>query len=269
MARRAARLGCEAVQIFSRSPRGGKAKELVSSDVSSMKALFRENGLGPLVVHVPYFLNLASSKEEKRAYSVDVLIEDLYRTETLGGKYLVTHVGHKDRTEQPNSPKALSRVLSSLEQALSRYSGPVKILLENTAGQGQEIGTTFESIAFLLEKLPKERVGTCLDTCHAFAQGYDLSNPSSVDDVLTLFDKIVGLHTLGVVHLNDSKADLGSHIDRHEHIGKGKIGLDGFRALIQSPLLSDDVVGILETPQDSPSADIENIATVKRLRQMQ
>ncbi|QUL99036.1 MAG: deoxyribonuclease IV [Candidatus Fermentithermobacillus carboniphilus] len=266
MAETAVELGCETVQIFSRSPRGGKAKALDPHDVVRMREIFQRHDIYPLVVHVPYFLNLASSDHEKRAYSVEVMVEDLKRTETLGGRYLVTHIGHKDRDEVPDSPDALARVLESLEEILSRYSGPVKILLENTAGQGQEIGSRFESIAALLANLPRARVGTCFDTCHAFAQGYDLSEPSAVEKVLKQFDAIIGLNTLGAIHLNDSKGDFGSRIDRHQHIGQGKIGLEGFRALINSPLLPPDIPGILETPVDSPDDDKKNVETVKRLR---
>jgi len=266
MAQRAMSLGCETVQIFSRSPRGGKAREFSPQDIAGMRTLLEKHGIWPLVVHVPYFLNLASSDPEKRKYSVEVLTEDLFRTEALGGKYLVVHVGHKDKDEEPDSPRALDRVIDSLSEALDRYDGPVRILLENTAGQGQEIGSSFESIAYLVTTIEDPRVGTCFDTCHAFGQGYDLSNPLALSKVLTLFDKIVGIQTVGAIHLNDSKGRLGSHIDRHQHIGKGEIGLESFRALIQCPLLPPDIPGLLETPQDSPTADQENIGLVKRLR---
>jgi len=266
MAQTALDLGCEAVQIFSRSPRGGKAKEFSEPDVAQMKAIFKENDIWPVVVHVPYFLNLASSDPEKVGYSRDVLVEDLYRAQVLGAKYLVTHLGHKGKDEAPDSIEPLTRVVLSLENVLSRYSGPVKILLENTAGQGQEIGASFEALASIMAALPKDRVGACLDTCHAFAAGYDLRTKDSVDSMLDLFDATIGLSNLGAVHLNDCKSELGRHLDRHEMIGSGCIGEEGIEALINNPRLPRDLPGLLETPFDSLAAAKSSVETVKNLR---
>ena len=266
MAWTAASLGCEAVQVFSRSPRGGKGKPLNPADVAAERSVLAEKGIWPLTVHVPYFLNLASKDAEKQGYSVEVLAEDLRRTETLGGKYLVTHVGHKEKDEAAESPDVLARVLASLEQVFQAYTGPVKVLLENTAGQGQEVGHSFEAIAALLRNLPEGRAGACLDTCHAFGAGYDLRGPKGVEDILTMFDRVVGLHHLCAMHLNDSKGSLGSHLDRHEHLGKGQIGVETFRALVNSPLLPGDLPGLLETPVDAPGDDLQNVKTMKDLR---
>lgn len=268
MAKTAVALGCETVQIFSRSPRGGKAKELAADDVEAMKKILSEGNVHPIVVHVPYYLNLASKDDDKRAYSVQVLVEDLHRAEIIGANYLVTHVGHKDREEPPESTDALARVALSLNDALSRYSGPVRIVLENTAGQGQEIGAVFESIAALIEQFPRGVLGVCLDTCHAFSAGHDLSTPEGVRELLIQFDRTIGLDVLSVVHLNDSRGRIGSRIDRHDHIGHGHIGENGFRALIGSRLLPPDIPGILETPQDSPQDDMRNLETVRRLREL-
>ncbi|MBE3519229.1 MAG: deoxyribonuclease IV [Firmicutes bacterium] len=266
MARRAERLGCETVQVFSRSPRGGKASALDSRDIEKMKEMFDRLGIWPLVVHVPYFLNLASADREKRLASIEILVEDLGRSEALGAKYLVTHLGHLSPGEESESPQAIARVTDSIRSALDAYRGPVKILLENTAGQGREIGWRFEVIGAMLENLPADRVGACLDTCHAFAAGYDLSSARAVDATLKEFDRCIGLSRLGVIHMNDSKGDCGSHVDRHEHIGRGKIGADGFRAILGSPLLPPDIPGILETPQDSAEDDERNVQTLKSLR---
>lgn len=268
MALAAAALGCEAVQIFSRSPRGGKAKELSLPDIRKMRDVFAEKDIRPLVVHIPYFVNLASLDPDKRAYSVDVLAEDLERTETLGGSFLVTHIGHKDKAEPPEAPEALDRVLDSLEEALGRYGGPVKILLENTAGMGQEIGSTFGGLGYLLGKLPSERVGACLDTAHAFGAGYDLRGEEGVFQIMTEFEKHVGLSRLEAMHLNDSKGDLASHLDRHSHIGQGKLGEDTFRALTGSSLLPADLPGLLETPVDRPGDDLADMKKIKSLRDL-
>ncbi len=266
MAQTAARLGCETVQIFSRSPRGGKAKEFEPGDVSMMKELFDEHNMRPLVIHAPYFMNLASDDSGKRDYSVQVLAQDLMRAEILGAGFVVTHIGHKRKEEEPEAEEVLGRVLNSIRDVLSVYSGPVKLLLENTSGQGQEIGSTFEALGSLIKALPAGMAGICFDTCHAFGQGYDLSDPGAVHNVLSSFDKLVGLETLEVVHLNDSKGALGSHRDRHAHIGHGLIGMEGFRAIINSPLLRPGMPGIMETPNDSRTAHEENLSIVKDLR---
>ena len=266
MAQRAVDLGCEAVQIFSRSPRGGNARELSEPDVAQMKAIFEASDIWPLVVHVPYFLNLASSDPDKVGYSRDVLVEDLNRAEMLGARYVITHLGHKAKDEAADSVEPLDRVVSSLEDVLGRYAGPVKILLENTAGQGQEIGTSFEDFAAILASLPEDRVGACLDTCHAFAGGYDLRTPEGVGSVLTRFDETVGLSNLGALHLNDCKSELGGHLDRHEKIGLGTIGTSAFDALINSRALPFDLPGLLETPFDTLDDAKASVEAVKSLR---
>ena len=266
MAERAEHLGCETVQVFSRSPRGGKASALDPRDIEKMRETFDRCSMWPLVVHVPYFLNLASSDDEKRLASVEVLIEDLGRAETLGAKYLVTHLGHLSPGEEPESAGAIERVTRSIREALEAYRGPVKVLLENTAGQGREIGWRFEIIGEMLGNLPEDRVGACLDTCHAFAAGYDLGSKRAVETTLLEFDRYIGLDKLGVVHMNDSRGECGSHLDRHEHIGLGKIGVEGFRAILGSPLLPSNIPGILETPQESPEDDERNVKTLKSLR---
>ncbi len=266
MANTAVNLGCEAVQIFSRSPRGGKARALDSKDVEAMKSLFKIHSVWPLIVHVPYFVNLGSLDPVKSGYSVEVLAEDLVRAETLGAKYVVTHIGHREKDEPHESPDALKRVLSCLGNVMERYRGPAKLLLENTAGQGRELGSSFKSVAFLLDRLPRDRVGACFDTCHAFGAGYDLSTPRGMGQVLTAFDDIIGLDNLGAIHVNDSKGQLNSHVDRHEHVGKGSIGEDSFRALLQDARLPADLPGLLETPLDKPGADRKNLDTLKRLR---
>ncbi|MGI6620015.1 MAG: deoxyribonuclease IV [Bacillota bacterium] len=268
MARAAIELGCETVQIFSRSPRGGKARPLDPRDVARMKQLFQEHDIGPLVIHAPYYLNLASADEDKRSYSIEVLAEDLTRAEILGADFVVTHIGHRDRDESDGS-QALRRVIDSINEVLGRYSGPVKLLLENTAGQGRELGSHFEELGKLVHMFPRDRVGTCFDTSHAFGRGYDLSDPEAVDRIFPAYDRLVGLDTLEVIHLNDSKHPLGSRKDRHAHIGQGGIGLEGFRAIINYPGFGPDMPGIMETPTDTPTADADNLATVRALRNMQ
>jgi deoxyribonuclease-4 len=266
MAKTAIELGCETVQIFSRSPRGGKAKPFDAGDVARMKQLFDEHDIRPLVIHAPYYINLASVDEAKRSYSIEVLAEDLTRAEVLGASFVVTHIGHKHRDEPEDSSQALCRVIDSINRVLDTYAGPVKLLLENTAGQGRELGSAFEELGKLVHVFPPDRVGTCFDTSHAFGWGYDLSDPGNIDQIFRAYDQLVGLETLEVIHLNDSKMALGSRRDRHEHIGKGGIGLEGFRAIINYTGFKPDMPGIMETPTDTPAADEDNLATVKALR---
>ncbi len=266
MARTALELGCETVQIFSRSPRGGKAKELSLPDVEKMRSVLEEGGIYPLVVHIPYYVNLASDDPDTRSYSIDVLVEDLRRTEVLGGKYLVTHVGHRRKEEPPESADALARVYTSLEEALGRYDGPVRILLENTSGMGREIGYTFEALGALVRSFPESQVGACLDTAHAFAAGYDWTEPDGVRKILTYFDRHVGLSRLGAMHLNDAKGTLGGRLDRHAHIGQGNLGEETFRRILTSDLLPDDLPGLLETPIDDYGDDLSNMKKIRSLR---
>jgi deoxyribonuclease-4 len=266
MAKTAIELGCETVQIFSRSPRGGKAKPLDPDDVTRMKQLLEAHDIRPLVIHAPYFVNLASVDEAKRSYSIEVLAEDLTRAEALGAGFVVTHIGHKHPDEPDDGSQALCRVIDSLNEVLDAYSGPVKLLLENTAGQGQELGAGFEELGKLVQVLPPDRVGTCFDTSHALGWGYDLSDPGMVEQIFRAYDQLVGLDTLEVMHLNDSKMPPGSRRDRHAHIGKGSIGLEGFREIINYPGLKPEIPGIMETPKDTPTADEDNLATVKALR---
>ncbi len=266
MAKTALELGCETVQIFSRSPRGGKAKLLNSCDVRKMKRLFQKYDVGPLIVHAPYFTNLAAVDERKRNYSIEVLSKELLRAEVLGARFVIAHIGYKFPNESSNDELVIARVVDTLNRILNDYSGPVKLLLENTAGQGHEFGSDFETLGKIVHALPAKRIGTCFDTCHGFARGYDLTNPEKVDQVLHAYDQIIGLELLKVIHLNDSKNVLGSRIDRHEHIGKGSIGLKSFEAIINSSRLNPQIPGILETPKDSPTADEDNLRTVISLR---
>jgi deoxyribonuclease-4 len=266
MARTAVDVGCETVQIFSRSPRGGKAKELCPADVDKMKEILKSNDIYPLVIHAPYFVNLASNDESKRQYSIQVLVEELKRAEFLGAEYVITHTGHREKDEEDDSPQALARVLESVMDILGEYDGKVRLLLENTAGQGRQIGNSLESLAALLSQIPEKRTGVCLDTCHAFSAGYDLSSEKPVSQFLTEFDKIIGMSRLFAVHLNDSREKLGLRIDRHAHLGQGEIGDQGIKAFITSPLLPPDIPGLLETPTDSEHADKDNVAHAKKLR---
>lgn len=259
---RAKELGCTTFQIFTRNPRGWKAKPLNPEEVEEFKEKFRKYGFTVAAAHMPYLPNISSPVSDTFKKSVSSLIEELERTGKLGLQYLVVHVGsHLGKGLNAGIKKAAEAV----NTALSKVENNVVLLLENMAGQKNSVGSTFEDIKRILNQVEYEdRVGVCFDTCHAFAAGYDLRTKEAVERTFEDFDQIIGLEKLKVVHVNDSKGDLGSHIDRHEHIGLGKIGAKGFRALLHHPPLRN-LPFILETPVDSRGNFATNLAKLKRL----
>jgi deoxyribonuclease-4 len=186
-------------------------------------------------------------------------MEDLKRTETLGGNFLILHSGHRLANSEEDAIKRLSQ---GINEALSRIKNRVTLLLENSAGQGTEIGCNFFQIKEIIERIEnKERVGVCLDTAHLFEFGYDISKKGGLDETLKEFENLIGLEKLCLLHLNDSRTPLGSHKDRHWHIGEGCIGLEGFRNIVNHPLLKN-LPGIMETPKKSDADDPRNMQTI-------
>lgn len=256
--------GCQTFQMFSRSPRGGKARTFSEKELQEFHKIIEENGIAPVVVHMPYVLNLATSDEAMHEYAVRMIEEDLERCGQLKAQYLVLHVGsHRGAGEEAG----LKQMLKGLEEVLSSYEGNTIILLENTSGSGNELGYKFEHIAWLLQKLNTTRVGVCYDTCHAFGAGYDLSSREAVKGTMEQFDAIIGRHNLKVIHCNDSAYQLGSKKDRHAHIGQGLIGREGFAALLKYPGLQD-IPFILETPVDDNGGWAENLQILRSLAEM-
>ncbi|NPV71287.1 MAG: deoxyribonuclease IV [Firmicutes bacterium] len=262
-AREAGALGCEAMQVFSRSPRGGKAKPLDDRDVTGLKAVLEEAGIRPLVVHAPYYLNLASEDESNYTYSAQVLAGDVVRAAALGASFVVTHPGHRPS----DGPRGLERLAAAVRAAIEAEPGGVRLLIENTAGQGREIGSDLAEIAQILHLIGMpERTGVCVDTCHAFAAGHDLRDAAGVGRFLGDLDGAIGFGRVFLMHLNDSVYDVGSKKDRHQHIGRGKIGLDGFRAILNHPRLQG-LAGVIETPVDDEESNRANLETLRRLRE--
>jgi len=239
-------IGCDAIQIFSKNQVQWKAPPLSEEEVAAFKKEFLDSGLACVVVHDSYLINLASPEEKVRTRSLEGLVCELVRAEQIGAPYLVMHPGaHMGDGEE----LGLRRIAEGVTAAL-RASGTheVMVLYETTAGQGSVLGYSFEQLAALREMTtPSARVGICLDTCHVFAAGYELRTREGLDATLATFDRVIGLAHLRVVHLNDSKRELGSRIDRHEHIGKGQIGLEGFRLLLTEQRLAR-IPMLLETP---------------------
>ena len=258
---RAVKLGCNTFQIFTRNPRSWSFSGLDPRVVESFKEKLERSRIEPVFGHTPYLLNLSSPNEPVYSKSVESLMVELGRCGELGIPYLVTHLGsHLGTGVEPG----LSRVTLAINRALSEADNEVVLLMENTAGGLNTIGSRFEELGEILDGLDNpRRVGICLDTCHCFAAGYDLRNRNAVKETMRSFDRAVGLKRLRLVHLNDSEAPLGSHIDRHEHIGLGMIGEEGFRRILRSPLGVRPL--ILETPVDGGRDDLGNLLKVKQL----
>lgn len=261
VAERAKSLKCECAQIFSRNPRGWRYTALKKEEVEEFKRTTSAAGLQPIAIHIPYLPNLASPDKELYRQSVDSLIEELRRAELLGLLWVVTHVG---KAMGQSEPDALKRVTEAVSESLSKVPGKTLILLENTAGQGTEVGYKFEHISQIIEFAAfKKRLGICFDTCHGFAAGYDVVTEKGLENTLKEMDSSIGLSRLRILHLNDSKGKLGSRIDRHWHIGEGFIGRDGFRLIINHPLLRN-VPGVMETPRGEDE-DQRNMRAIRSL----
>jgi deoxyribonuclease-4 len=253
---------CETIQFFSRNPRGWKYSPLDRKEVEEFRSLIRSTDLSPTFLHTPYLPNIASFNSRFYDRSVDSIAEDLKRADQLGAPYLITHIGH--RLESPED-EAIEAVSQGINQAFEKVRNSIILLMENTAGQGTEIGYSFDQIQKIIEEVHEHRrIGVCLDTAHAFEAGYDLSNKDGLGRTLDEFDQMIGLKRLHLLHLNDSKAPLGSKIDRHWHIGEGYIGVEGSRNLVNHPLLRH-LPGIMETPRKDTIEDLKNMRVIRSL----
>jgi len=260
---RAVERNCNTLQMFSRNPRGWHSKKLSSKEVESFKTKLRESGIQPVFIHTPYLLNLASPKDDVYRKSVEALKDELRRAAKLNVSYVVTHLGsHLGHGKSAG----FKRIVEAINNSFSTVENNVILLLENTAGTKNSMGSSFEDIEHIASRIQnRERVGVCFDTSHAFAAGYDLVSRGAVQHTLQRFDEVIGFQKLKLVHLNDSKGGLGSKLDRHEHIGMGKIGENGFRNILQSRL--GQLPLILETPIDRRRSDTENLEKVRELAQ--
>jgi deoxyribonuclease-4 len=258
---RAAALSCDTIQIFSRNPRGWRSRPLEPGEVKEFKRKRKDNDIRPVLVHIPYLINLATPKDKLWKASIDSYIEDIIRTDTLGAEYFVTHLGaHTGSGEEAG----LKRFCQGLNTVIKKTRPKTVILLETCAGQGSSLGYKFEHIRYILDNIKSKNIGVCLDTCHVYAAGYDIATRQGLEDTLNIFNKVIGLKKLKAIHLNDVKGELGSHLDRHEHIGKGKIRQKGMKRILTHPKLRD-LPFIMETPKKSPKDDPMNIKTARRL----
>jgi deoxyribonuclease IV len=252
---------CSAFQIFTRNPRGWHAKELSETDIKNFKGKLKASKIDRLATcaHMPYLPNLSSPKKDGFEKSVKSLVEEVERCGKLGIPYLVTHLGSHLGTGEEEGIKRLIEALTTAGQV----KNDVVILLENTAGQKNSVGSGFEQLGEIFRKLkPAKKFGVCLDTCHAFVSGYDLRTEKGVKETFKEFEKHVGMENLKILHLNDAKGDIGCNLDRHYHIGLGNIGEEGMKAVIK--LISKKKIPIvLETPIDDIRDDFENVRIVK------
>jgi len=259
---RAVEKGCDTFQIFSRNPRGWRFKEISEDVVQEFRRKLESSEIYPPVDHMPYLPNLATPKDDIHQKSVESLTLELERCDSLGIPYLVTHLGsHLGAGKE----RGLKRTVDAIEKSLSDSDNRVMLLLEITADTKNSVGGSFEDLGWIMERVGQDdRVGLCFDTCHAFAAGYELRTKDGLAETLEEVDRTVGLDRMKVVHLNDSKGDLGAKKDRHEHIGLGKIGEEGFKLILHHPVIKTRPL-ILETPVDERRDDLGNIKVVRNL----
>lgn len=244
MGRAAVALDANTFAFFTRNPRGGKAKEIVPSDVEKLLAIEKEHQFGKLVAHAPYTMNLCAAKEDIREFSKEMIADDLRRMEYLPGNYYNFHPGsHVGQ----GAEQGITFIADALNEVLSEAQSTT-VLLETMAGKGTEVGRSFEELREIIDRVQyREKLGICFDTCHVWDAGYDIVGHP--DEVLEEFDRVIGLERLCAVHFNDSMNECGSHKDRHAKIGEGCIGAEAMRRIATHPLLAGKPF-ILETPND-------------------
>lgn len=262
---RAAEIGANTFQIFSTSPRMWRGSVHGADEVKLLQAARAKYGLNPLIIHSNYLINLASCSEELRLKSVESFRSEIQRGLTIGAEYLVVHPGNcKGHTMEQG---VVAVVRSLVEAAASLDTRALTVLLENTAGSGEALGSRFEELALMRDcalQVTDLRVGFCIDTCHCHSSGYDVATDAGLRKTAAEIGRVLGSENVKVIHANDSKTPFNSRVDRHENIGEGSIGEEGFRRILTHPKLREKPF-ILETPADEEDDDRRNIETLKRL----
>ncbi|HEX8127679.1 MAG TPA: deoxyribonuclease IV [Pyrinomonadaceae bacterium] len=257
---KAGSLRCNTVQIFSRNPRGWKAKELAREDVETFKRVRRETGIAPVVIHANYLINLAAADSVIREKSVASFREEVERGIMLGADYLVVHPGSARGACEADGIRTCAESLRAACDGLDLSA--FRVLLENTAGQGACIGHRFEHLRDIIAACPELNLGVCFDTAHAFTAGYDIRDEDGLSATFDALERNVGTENIRAVHFNDSKADYNSRVDRHWHIGLGHIGRDALARVTAHPKLAHAAF-ILETPLDEIGDDERNLAVLR------
>lgn len=255
-------VGCTAIQVFTRNASRWQAKPLSADSVVAFRSLRNQSSIRYVAAHDSYLINLASPDPELRDKSIAAFIDEMERCSQLGIGDLVMHPGaHVGQ----GVAAGITTLIDSFEIIFERAPEDVRVLVENTAGQGTCLGASFVELAEILARLPQRNLGICFDTCHAFAAGYDLSSSAGYEDVMAEFDRLIGVEKLFLFHLNDSKKPLGSRVDRHDHVGRGLLGREGFAALMRDQRFAS-VPKIIETPPgDGHCDDLANLTLLRDL----
>lgn len=259
-------IGCTAIQVFTRNASRWQVKPLTAEAISKFREAFDQSSIAYVASHDSYLINLASPDEQLRAKSIAAFIDEMQRCQQLGIGDLVMHPGaHMGKGVE----SGLQTLAESFHTILRQAPVDVRILIENTAGQGTCLGSQFEELAEVMRLVPDGNFGICLDTCHAYAAGYDLSNVAGYVAMMDQFEELIGCEKIALFHANDSKKELGSRVDRHDHIGKGYVGQVGFQMLMQDQRFRY-VAKIIETPSgDNHCYDLENLSLLRAFGQAQ
>jgi deoxyribonuclease IV len=262
-ARRAAEIGCDTFQMFSANPRGWRTATLAPTDCERFRTEREALGLSPLVIHDNYLINPASADLEIRKKSIAALRREVERALVLGADFLVAHPGS---AKGATFSEAIANCVNSLKEAVKGLSlDGLVVLVENTAGQGSAIGRTFDEVAEIVAGAGRELpVGACIDTAHCFAAGYAIHTVAGLAKTVKDLERTLGIHSVRVIHANDSKSAFDSHVDRHQHIGQGQIGAEAFRRIVRHPKLRK-IPFICETPVDKPDDDRRNVEMMRKL----
>ena len=252
--------GCDTVQLFSRNPRGWMAKPLTREAIDLFRKTRKQTKLSPVLIHTNYLINLCASDEVLLLKSIASFREEVQRAIMLGVDYVVLHPGSARGSCEADAIETCARSLKVATKGLRLDR--VRILLENTAGQGECIGHRFEHLRAIMDRCPKLKLGVCIDTAHSFTAGYDIREADGLEATIEIIRRTVGLRNVRAVHFNDSRAPYNSRVDRHWHIGEGHIGRDSLRRFAQHPKIAHAAF-ILETPYDDPRADLKNLRTLR------
>lgn len=264
----AEKLNCQTIQFFTRSPRVWDGRKIDNLEIrGNYLKKFKERqkflDIFPLTLHIPYLPNLCSQDKKLYQKSLKVFIEDLKYAGLLNAEYLVFHPGSYSKGSNPE--QGSKQLIKAINYLLKEIKNKVIILIETSSGGGRKIGWNFPELGSIVEKIKeKKRIGICFDTCHTYSAGYEISTKDGLEKTLNEFNQYIGIDKIKLLHTNDAKKPLGSKIDRHEHLGKGYIGLDGFRLILNHSVFKD-LPAILETPKKNPSADKHNLSVLRKL----
>jgi len=255
-------LGCTTLQIFSHNPRGWLVKELSGDEIKLFRAVRSQLGIFPVYIHTSYLINIATHDRPLRAKSLGLLITEMDRADAIGADYVILHTGSAKGNLKADSQK---RAVSVLNEVSQHRTWKAKLLLENTAGERGDISSSVEDLALIMHGTKGNLIGgVCIDTCHLFAAGYDIRQQKVIGDLVKTLHKVIGHGQVKCIHLNDAKGSFGSHLDRHEHIGKGRIGTKGLQQIMNAHSFRT-IPLILETPKKNESDDFMNLKKVRKM----